>query len=159
MSMLSPDVHPCAYCTLNSSGRVSEQFIRFGETAKSMLYLHRDQSLPGRMVIAVRTHARDVTDLPDDVHADFFDTVRAAARAARNVFPSTRKINLAVGGNLPQFSHPHVHLVPRHTGDRKWPDFTLDVQQPFWPANDRRFAQTIERLLADPNFKGRVRGM
>lgn len=147
-----PDT-PCFYCTLNSS----DLMIRFGMTAHTVLYLHRDQSLPGRMIVATQAHFADITDLPDDVHDDLYATVRAVAQAARAVYPQTAKINLAVGGNLPQFAHPHVHVVPRHVGDRKWPDFTLDAQQPFWPLEDDRYAVAIRRLLADPQLAARVK--
>ena len=143
----------CFYCTLNSA----ELMIRMGHTAHTTLYLHRDQSLPGRVIVATRRHFADVTDLPDDVHADLWATVRAAAQAARGVYPTTTKINLAVGGNLPQFAHPHVHVVPRHTGDRKWPEFTLDAQQPFWPLEDERYHQAIERLATHPSLADRLR--
>ena len=143
----------CSYCELNPGPAESVQFIRFARTALTVLYLHRDQSLPGRMVIATRDHFADITDLPDDVQQDFYGTGRAAARAVRAIFPSTTKINLAIGGNLPEYNHPHLHLVPRQVGDRRWPDFALDVQQPFWPAGDARYQQTIDQLLAHADLR------
>ena len=61
----------CLYCQLNSGPVESKDFIRFLETPNVMLYLHRDQQLPGRLVVATRFHFEEVTEIPAEIY--YFD--------------------------------------------------------------------------------------
>lgn len=137
----------CLYCNINSGPAVSEHFIRFLETTDIMIYLHRDQSLPGRFVVATRSHFDDVTEIPPDIFSEFFNLAGKYGRAVKAVFPGTVKINLALCGNAPEARHPHLHVIPRHTGDRHWPAFFLDYVPGYWPDGDPRYELTIKKLL------------
>jgi diadenosine tetraphosphate (Ap4A) HIT family hydrolase len=139
----------CLYCNLNSGPEESEHFIRFMETPGLMLYLHRDQSLPGRFVVATRDHFNDITDVPDDIYSEFCNLTHRYCRAVRLVFPDTVKINWALCGNASEAHHTHLHVLPRHIGDRHWPDFFLDYVHDYWPAGDKRYKEIIKNLRSE----------
>lgn len=138
----------CLYCELNAGPAESEHFLRFLESPETTVYLHRDQTLPGRVVVATREHFEDIELMPPSVHEAFFGQARRAAAAIKKAFPQTCKINLALCGNAPEARHPHLHVLPRHEGDRRWPDFFLDYVQPYWPRGDARYDSTVAALLA-----------
>ncbi|MFC5653253.1 HIT family protein [Paenibacillus solisilvae] len=136
----------CYYCRLSAGPDESEHFIRFWTSLDSVVYLHRDQSLPGRVVVASVVHAEDLSELTSDQYTAFFDTVRRISQVISSAFPLTEKINLYLCGNNGQFRHPHMHVLPRFTGDRSWPDFISDFQQPYWPTGDPRYEEVISAL-------------
>lgn len=89
----------CFYCTLNAGPPESEHFIRFVERPRIMIFLHRDQTLPGRVVVATREHFADVTEMPWETHDDFFRAATEFGRAIKQAYPRTEKINLALCGS------------------------------------------------------------
>jgi diadenosine tetraphosphate (Ap4A) HIT family hydrolase len=139
----------CFYCGLNAAEEESEHFIRFFQTSDVMIYLHRDQSLPGRFVVATRAHFNDVTEIPEKIYWEFCLLAHRFGRAAKITFPETLKINWALCGNAPESHHPHLHILPRHVGDRRWPDFFLDYVDDYWPQGDPRYYTVIEKLIAN----------
>ncbi len=83
----------------------------------STVYMFREQSYPGRLIIACDEHVADIIDLPEDKRAAFLDDVAKAAKALRKAF-NPGKINYgAFGDTVP---HLHFHLVPKYEGGPDW---------------------------------------
>lgn len=141
----------CAYCRMRAGEAESEHFIRIRSTAVADIYLHRDQSLAGRLVVASADHAEDIAELPAPAYTAFMETVRQASAAVRAVFPETVKINWMLCGNDERFRHPHLHILPRHPGDPHWPGFVSGFQMPCWPASDARYGRIVAALQAALN--------
>ena len=144
---MSPQVKktpsPCFYCELEQQADSTEHFVRLAFCDEVVLFLHRDQTLPGRLVIASRPHFGDVTDFTDAVQTAFYGMVHVCGKAIKEVHPQILKVNLALCGNNPNFEHPHIHLMPRHEKDREWPGFFLNFVQPYWDDDDPRYGRLI----------------
>jgi diadenosine tetraphosphate (Ap4A) HIT family hydrolase len=138
--------HDCYYCRLNSGPDESEHFIRIWGNEATIVYLHRDQSLPGRVVVAAAHHAGDISEMSSSANTAFFETVWLASRAIRQAYPQTEKINLSLCGNEQRFRHPHIHVLPRRPDDRSWPAFINDFQLPYWPLGDDRYEEAVSEL-------------
>lgn len=133
----------CFYCELEEDGDSTEHFIRLVTSDSVVLFLHRDQTLPGRVVLASRPHFGDVTEFTDQVQTDFYGMVHVCGNVIKQIHPEILKVNLALCGNNPLFEHPHIHLMPRHEKDREWPGFFLNFVQPYWGEEDPRWDQEI----------------
>ncbi len=133
----------CFYCDLENDDDSTEHFVRLVTSDSIVLFLHRDQTLPGRLVLASRPHFGDITELTDQVQADYYGMLHVCGQAIKKVHPEILKVNLALCGNNPTFEHPHIHLMPRHEKDRKWPGFFLDFVQPYWDDDNPRWDQEI----------------
>jgi diadenosine tetraphosphate (Ap4A) HIT family hydrolase len=95
-------------------------------------------------------HFEDVTEMPEDIYIEFCSLARHLGRLVKKAFPDTVKINWALCGNVSEARHPHLHILPRHVGDRHWPAFFLDYVQPYWPLEDPRYKMTINALTVLP---------
>lgn len=141
----------CAYCRLRAGEAESEHFIRIRSTTFVDIYLHRDQSLTGRLVVASADHAEDIAELPAPAYTNFMEAARQASAAVRAAFPKTVKINWMLCGNDERFRHPHLHILPRHPGDPQWPGFVSGFQTPYWPTGDARYGRIVAALQAALN--------
>ena len=83
----------------------------------SELLLFREQSHPGRVIVAHKRHVDDLMDLDDAERAAFFADVAKAARAIKVLFKAD-KINYGAYGDLVR--HLHFHLVPKYRDQFEW---------------------------------------
>jgi ATP adenylyltransferase len=105
----------CQYCSKNEV--LAGIMIEICRLEVSTLYLMRDQTHPGRCVVALDEHETELFGLEDDTLRRFSkDTARAAA-AVQRAFPAD-KFNYAIYGDL--VPHLHYHIVPKHRGGKGW---------------------------------------
>lgn len=105
----------CAYCT---RGELLDAFgIFICELNVSSLILFKEQSHPGRCVVAYKDHVSELVDLTEEERNAFFADVARAARAIHAVFQPD-KVNYGAYGDTG--CHLHFHLVPKYRDGFEW---------------------------------------
>src|SRR5216684_2584536 len=93
------------------------------------------QYYQGYCILVARTHATELSQLPDDKRVVYFNEMCVLARAIEKAF-HPRKLNYELLGN--QVPHLHWHLFPRY-------DHDPEVLKPIWLALDRAERDETER--------------
>jgi len=105
----------CAYCM---HGELLAQFgIYICDLTESRLYLFKEQSHPGRVIVAAKNHTYDLTDLTDEERNGFFADVARVSRALKKAFNPGR---INYGAYNDKGGHLHFHLVPKYDGEYEW---------------------------------------
>ncbi|MDD3529542.1 MAG: HIT family protein [Gallionellaceae bacterium] len=78
-----------------------------------------DVDYPGFCRVILNRHVREMSDLAEDDRHRLMTVVFAVEAALREVVRPD-KVNLASLGNM--VPHLHWHVIPRHAGDRHFPD-------------------------------------
>ena len=118
----------CAYCV---EGELVDKFgIKICELKASKVYLFREQSHRGRVIVASKYHVSEIVDLPARDRQEFLEDVAAVARALHKVF-GPRKVNYGAYGDTG--CHLHFHLVPKYADDEfEWGGtFAMNPQRKF----------------------------
>ena len=101
----------CAYC---AEGAPLDAFgIKICELPASKLYLFKEQSHRGRVIVASKFHVSEMVDLSDEDRRAFLDDVAHVARALHAAF-HPKKVNYGAYGDTG--CHLHFHLVPKYEG-------------------------------------------
>jgi len=131
----------CFYCTEDEKLRAL--MIRVKSFPHSTLYLSKDQTHPGRCIIALNDHQTELFQLDETLRHHFMEDVSTCAHAISKAF-SPEKINYAVYGDL--VSHLHFHLVPKYKGGPDWGSaFTNQPDEPLI-LSSAEYQATIEKL-------------
>ena len=105
----------CAYCVHG------EPLAKFGiyicDLTQTRLYLFKEQSHPGRVIVANKDHVRDITDLSDEERNAFFADVAHVSRAIQKAFNPDR---INYGAYNDKGIHLHFHLVPKYKDEFEW---------------------------------------
>ncbi len=105
----------CAYC---QKGELVAKFGYFVTEMKSgCLYLFKEQSHKGRMILAHHKHVSELVNLTDAERDEFFKDVATAANAIHKVF-NPDKVNYGAYGDTG--CHLHFHLVPKYKDGFEW---------------------------------------
>lgn len=105
----------CAYC---ARGELLDKFgIFICDLKVSSLILFKEQSHPGRCIVAYRDHVSEIVDISDQERNDFFEDVAHAARAIHAAFHPD-KVNYGAYGDTG--CHLHMHLVPKYRDEYEW---------------------------------------
>ncbi|MCP1659776.1 HIT family protein [Neisseria perflava] len=134
---------PCAYC---DGGELLDAFgIKICDLDKSQLILFKEQSHPGRVIVASKFHVSEIVDISPDEQAAFFNDVRRAAQALHAAF-SPDKINYGAYGD--GGCHLHFHLVPKYKNDDfEWgTPFAMNPQRQY--LSESQYAEIIEKIKA-----------
>ena len=83
----------------------------------SKLILFREQSHPGRCIVAYKDHVSEIVDISAEERAAFMEDVARAARAIHAAF-HPEKLNYGAYGDTG--CHLHVHLVPKYRDGYEW---------------------------------------
>ena len=101
----------CSYRVL--PGSEAEIGIKICELPASKLYLFKEQSHRGRVIVASKFHVSEMVDLSDEDRRAFLDDVAHVARALHKAF-APKKVNYGAYGDTG--CHLHFHLVPKYEG-------------------------------------------
>lgn len=105
----------CAYCM--EGDLVAAFGIKICELETSKLYLFKEQSHPGRVIVAHKKHVGDMTELTDEERNAYFADIANVSRALQRAF-KPQKINYGAYGDTGR--HLHFHLVPKYKDGYEW---------------------------------------
>ncbi len=130
----------CGYCM---RGELLEKFgIFICELNVSSLILFKEQSKPGRCIVAYKDHVSEIVDISDADRNAFFADVNKAAKAIHKAF-NPDKLNYGMYGDTG--CHLHVHLCPKYKGGDEWGGtFTMNPGKKY--LSDAEYAELIEKL-------------
>ena len=132
----------CNYCL---KGEGLDAFaVEIAKLSVSTLYLFREQSHPGRTIVAYDGHVSELVDLDDAQRNSFFADVAKAAKAIHAAYKPD-KINYgAYGDTMP---HLHFHLVPKYRDQFEWGGvFAMNPQQAM--LGDEDCAKAVAKIKA-----------
>ena len=135
------EMKTCGYC---AEGEYLAVFgIKIRELESSKLYLFKEQSHRGRVIVASKLHVSEITDLTDDERNAFFADVDRVAKALHAVFKPT-KINYGAYGDTGH--HLHFHLVPKYVDEEfEWGGvFAMNPKRKF--LSDDEYREMIDAI-------------
>ena len=105
----------CGYCM---GGELLAKFgIPICDLQVSSLILFKEQSHPGRVIVAYKDHVSELVDISDEERDLFFADVAQAAKALHKAFHPD-KVNYGAYGD--GGCHLHFHLVPKYKDSFEW---------------------------------------
>ena len=105
----------CAYCM---RGELLDKFgIFICDLQVSSLILFKEQSKPGRVIVAYKDHVSEIVDISEEERNLFMADVTRAAKALHAAF-KPNKVNYGAYGDTG--CHLHMHLVPKYEGGDEW---------------------------------------
>lgn len=115
----------CSYCV---EGELVAKFgIKICELDATKVYLFKEQSHKGRVIVASKYHVSEITELTDEQRNAFFADVNHVAEAIHKAF-SPDKVNYGAYGDTGH--HLHFHLVPKYKDEFEWGGtFAMDPKQ------------------------------
>ena len=133
----------CAYCAKG------ELVAKFGyevcELPASTVYLFKEQSHPGRCIVAYKDHVSEIVDISPEDRAAFMEDIARAAKAIHAVFHPD-KLNYGAYGDTG--CHLHVHLVPKYRDGFEWGGvFAMNPGQT--KLSEAEYAEMIEKIKAN----------
>ena len=134
----------CAYC---NEGPLVEKFgIKIVELSASKVYLFKEQSHLGRVIVASKYHVSELIDLPRRERQEFMDDVAKVASVLRKLF-KPKKINYGAYGDTG--CHLHFHLVPKYADDEfEWGStFAMNPQRKFLSAAE--YDELVAKISAE----------
>jgi len=139
MSIKDPN---CAYC---AHGELLDKFgIYICDLTQTRLYLFKEQSHPGRVILANKDHVGCITDLSDEERNAFFADVAHVTRALKAAFHPGR---INYGAYNDKGVHLHYHLVPKYEGEFEWGDvFAMNPGRV--TLSDEEYAAMIAKIKA-----------
>lgn len=119
--------HNCAYC---AEGELMEAFgIKICELPESKVYLFKEQSHRGRVIVAHKKHVSEIVELSAGERAAYMEDIAHVAEALHQAF-APQKINYGAYGDTGH--HLHFHLVPKYADEFEWGGvFAMNPQQKF----------------------------
>ena len=81
------------------------------------LYLFKEQSKRGRVILAYKDHVSEMVDISDEERNAFFADVNKVAKALHKVF-KPNKVNYGAYGDTG--CHLHMRLAPKYEGGDEW---------------------------------------
>ena len=132
----------CGYCM---RGELLEKFgIYLCDLDVSTLILFKEQSHPGRCIVAYKDHVSEIVNISDDERNRFFADVNRAAKAIHKVF-APDKLNYGAYGDTG--CHLHGHLCPKYKDGFEWGGvFEMNPQKTY--LSDEQYAEMIEKIKA-----------
>lgn len=112
----------CMYCTHNEEWE--KLMMPLADIDGHKLYLMKNQSYPGRCVLACRWHVKRLTELTESQAQSFMNAIYRAEKAITAVVHPDQ-INCALYGDLAD--HLHCHFAPKFIGGFDYGDpFIVD---------------------------------
>ncbi len=132
----------CGYC---AGGDVLAAYgIPICDLDVSQLILFKEQSKPGRCIVAYKDHVSEIVNISDADRDAFFADVCRAAKAIHAAFHPD-KLNYGAYGDTG--CHLHMHLVPKYKDGDEWGGvFQMNPGKVF--LTDGEYAEMIERIKA-----------
>lgn len=134
----------CAYCMENE---LLDAFgIKICDLTDSKLYLFKEQSHKGRVIVAHKKHVSEIVDLTAEERAVFMEDIAKVSNALHKAF-NPKKVNYGAYGDTG--CHLHFHLVPKYEDDEfEWGGvFQMNPQRV--TLSDDEYKELIETIKAN----------
>lgn len=131
----------CKYCTQNES--LTKLMIYICDLDCSKLYLFREQSNPGRCVLAYNGHVNEFFDLSLEETGRFAADMRKVGLALKSAFHSD-KINYGMFNDTGD--HLHCHIVPKYRGGFQFNDMFVMMPNPGIYYTEDKYKEVIEQI-------------
>ena len=130
----------CGYCM---RGELLDKFgIFICDLEVSSLILFKEQSKPGRVIVAYKDHVSEIVNISDEERNLFMADVARAAKALHAAF-HPNKVNYGAYGDTG--CHLHMHLVPKYEGGDEWGGvFQMNPGKVY--LTDEEYAEMIEKI-------------
>ena len=133
----------CGYCV--GGAPLAAFGIKICDLGVSQLILFKEQSHPGRCIVAYKDHVSEIVNISDAERDAFFADVCRAAKAIHAAFHPD-KINYGAYGDTG--CHLHFHLVPKYKDGYEWGGvFAMNPGEKF--LTDEEYAEMIEKIKAN----------
>ena len=132
----------CGYCM---GGEILAGFgIKICDLQVSQLILFKEQSHPGRVIVAYKDHISELVDISAEERALFMEDIAKAAKAIHKVF-NPDKVNYGAYGD--GGCHLHFHLVPKYKDDFEWgTPFAMNPKKTY--LTDAEYDEMIAKIKA-----------
>lgn len=136
----------CFYCEHNQTQK--ERMIEIVKLPVTTVYLNRDQTHFGRVIVALNWHVTELFELDQiELHA-FIQEVADVAETIK-ILTNCEKINYAIYGDT--VAHLHFHLVPKIPTDVDWDDGFINTPSEVHlveaVGDYKRFGQAVKERL------------
>ena len=130
----------CGYCM---GGELLAKFgIPICSLQVSDLILFKEQSKPGRVIVAYKDHVSELVNISEEQRNLFMAEVCRAAEALHKAF-KPNKVNYGAYGDTG--CHLHMHLVPKYEGGDEWGGtFMMNPNKVY--LTDAEYAEMIEKI-------------
>ena len=133
----------CGYCA--GGEKLAAFGIKICDLSVSQLILFKEQSHPGRCIVAYKDHVSELTDISAQDRQAFFEDVARAARAIHAAFRPD-KVNYGAYGDTG--CHLHFHLVPKYRDGFEWGGvFAMNPGRVY--LTDSEYDEMIDRIKAN----------
>lgn len=132
----------CGYCV---HGAPLDEFgIYVCDLSVSSLVLFKEQSHPGRCIVAYKDHIGEIVEISEEERNAFFADIDRVAKALHAAFKPD-KINYGAYGDTGR--HLHFHLVPKYRDEFEWGGtFEMNPKKVF--LTDEEYAEMIAKIKA-----------
>lgn len=130
----------CAYCV---EGELLDAFgIKICELESSKVYLFKEQSHLGRVIVAHKKHVSELVELSQEELHLYFDEVAKVANVLHKLF-QPEKVNYGAYGDTGH--HLHFHLVPKYKDGYEWGGvFAMNPGEKYLTAQE--YAELVEKI-------------
>lgn len=130
----------CGYCM---GGEILAGFgIKICDLSVSQLILFKEQSHPGRVIVAYKDHVSEMVDISPEDRAAFFEDVAKAANAIHKAFHPD-KVNYGAYGD--GGCHLHMHLVLKYKDGFEWgTTFAMNPGKTY--LTESEYAEMIQKI-------------
>lgn len=133
----------CGYCM---RGELLEKFgIYICDLEVSSLILFKEQSKPGRCIVAYKDHVSEMVDISEEERNAFMADVTRAAKAIHGAFQPD-KLNYGAYGDTG--CHLHMHLCPKYKDKDEWGG-TFQMNPGKVYLSDEEYAEMIAKIKAN----------
>ena len=130
----------CGYCM---RGELLDKFgIFICDLRVSSLILFKEQSKPGRVIVAYKDNVSEIVNLTEEERNLFFADVNQVANALHKAF-APKKVNYGAYGDTG--CHLHFHLVPKYEGGDEFGGvFQMNPDKVY--LTDAQYAEMIQKI-------------
>ena len=130
----------CAYCV---EGELLDAFgIKICELENSKVYLFKEQSHLGRVIVALKKHVSELVELSQEELHLYFDEVAKVANVLHKLF-QPEKVNYGAYGDTGH--HLHFHLVPKYKDGYEWGGvFAMNPGEKY--LTEQEYAELVEKI-------------
>lgn len=133
----------CAYCMNNEL--VDAFGIKICDLETSQVYLFKEQSHKGRVIVAHKKHVSEMTELTAEERAQYFEEVNQVAGVIHKLY-HPNKVNYGAYGDTGH--HLHFHLVPKYKDEYEWGGvFAMNPGEKF--LSDEEYSEMVEEIRSE----------